>query len=148
MSMMEGRGPVRIEEPALAAKLSEFIELLESEQLGLLAGATEVDQELLDRIAKDQWRSVELESRTDDAGFSRLDEPPTSKARRATALADAGRAVLVAFFDCPLEPPPSPVRYRWRPPPKRRMVLSCQHGPPEHCWRQLDDGSFTDVACP
>ena len=64
-------------------------------------------------------------------------------------LSRAAAAVDRALFDCPFGTRPSPVQWRYVPPPADLMELRCLHDPPPgHCWALEGQGRhYKHVPC-
>lgn len=68
-------------------------------------------------------------------------------ASEVQVLSNAAVAVERALFNCPYGTRPSPVEWRYVPPPADLMELRCLHAPPPgHCFAQRGD-HFKRVPC-
>jgi hypothetical protein len=107
----------------LGVRLVELRDLLHDMTIGGLLLGYEVSIVTSSVVGSLWWRAAHLGQDYFAAEAHRL----------STAVAAVDRAV----FDCPYGAEPSPVEWRYVPPPKDYMELRCLHAPPPgHCWKQ------------
>lgn len=63
-------------------------------------------------------------------------------------LASLGDALNEAAPDCPFGSSPSPISWRWSPPPKGFFEYRCQHGPPAHCFERRGERIYPCTCAP